>query len=268
VRTNRRHGLLCDARSGRRREIAGRRRVVTDKGKLAEELRDFGVMTLRLASRVSTIINAPSSRCRRLFAQLHVLYHPFRSAHFAQPAAGGDRRGGCGTGRQRLSRNRADGVHLGHYGIDQSKGKRKRNGAAFGTCSICSTACRVISPFAQQPRSSEARADLVEAMARSPRVVPHLHLCLQSGSDRILRLMKRRYTSGGYLERCDRLKQALDQPAFTTDVIVGFPGETKTTSKRRAGWWREVGFAKIHVFTYSPEPELRRHCCKMLCLMQ
>jgi threonylcarbamoyladenosine tRNA methylthiotransferase MtaB len=79
-----------------------------------------------------------------------------------------------------------------------------------------------------------------------------LHLCLQSGSDRILKLMKRRYSSGGFLERCRRIREALDQPAFTTDVIIGFPGETEADFEATCRVVREVGFAKVHVFSYSP----------------
>src|SRR5205807_2091896 len=99
--------------------------------------------------------------------------------------------------------------------------------------------------------AAEARDDLVRVMSRSPRVAPHLHLCLQSGSDRILGLMKRRYSSGGFLERCRRLKDALDTPAFTTDIIVGFPGETDADFEATCHVARAVGFAKIHIFTYS-----------------
>jgi threonylcarbamoyladenosine tRNA methylthiotransferase MtaB len=145
------------------------------------------------------------------------------------------------------------GIHLGHYGIDLSKGRAKsewvrlchlleRLGRLPGDCRI-----RLSSLDA-----AEARDDLVRAMAEQPRVCPHLHLCLQSGSDRILARMKRRYTSGGFLERCRRIRQALDQPAFTTDVIIGFPGETDADFEATCRVVREVGFAKVHVFSYSP----------------
>jgi threonylcarbamoyladenosine tRNA methylthiotransferase MtaB len=64
--------------------------------------------------------------------------------------------------------------------------------------------------------------------------------------------MKRRYTSAGFLERCRRLRRALDQPAFTTDVIIGFPGETEADFEATCRVVREVGFCKIHIFSYSP----------------
>src|SRR5262249_29745768 len=93
--------------------------------------------------------------------------------------------------------------------------------------------------------------DLVKVMANS-RICPHLHLCLQSGSDRILGLMKRRYRSAGFLERCRRLKQALPNPAFTTDVIIGFPRETEEDFAATLNVVKEVGFCKVHIFSYSP----------------
>ena len=120
------------------------------------------------------------------------------------------------------------GVHLGHYGLDLSKGQAEAsNGAGCGICSKRST--RLPGDFRVRLSSleaAEARDDLVRTMAESPRVVPHLHLCLQSGSDRILRADETALHRGRFLERCRRLREALDAPAFTTDVIVGFPGET------------------------------------------
>jgi len=93
---------------------------------------------------------------------------------------------------------------------------------------------------------------LVEALARNGRVVPHLHLCLQSGSDRVLERMKRRYRGKSYLERCQRIRAALDLPAFSTDVIVGFPGESEEDFAQTCAVVRAAGIAKIHVFSYSP----------------
>jgi threonylcarbamoyladenosine tRNA methylthiotransferase MtaB len=100
--------------------------------------------------------------------------------------------------------------------------------------------------------AAEARDDLVRVMSEQPRICPHLHLCLQSGSDRILRLMKRRYASSGFLERVRRIRATLDRPAFTTDVILGFPGETDADFDATCRVVREAGFAKIHIFSYSP----------------
>jgi threonylcarbamoyladenosine tRNA methylthiotransferase MtaB len=99
--------------------------------------------------------------------------------------------------------------------------------------------------------AAEARDDLVRVLASEPRACPHLHLCLQSGSDRVLARMKRRYRSAGFLERCRRLREALDVPAFTTDVIVGFPGETEEDFAATCRVVRAAGFSRVHVFSYS-----------------
>src|SRR5262249_43292315 len=64
--------------------------------------------------------------------------------------------------------------------------------------------------------------------------------------------MRRRYRSAGFLERCRRIKETLERPAFTTDLIVGFPGETEEDFAATCRVAKEVGFCKIHVFSYSP----------------
>src|SRR5262249_44275141 len=96
------------------------------------------------------------------------------------------------------------------------------------------------------------RDELIAAIAESPRVVPYLHLCLQSGSDTILSKMRRRYRRAGFVERCRRIAEALDRPAFSTDVIVGFPGETDADFVATCDVVRQAGFCKAHVFSYSP----------------
>jgi threonylcarbamoyladenosine tRNA methylthiotransferase MtaB len=144
------------------------------------------------------------------------------------------------------------GVHLGHYGLDLSKGKPKCDWQRLWH--LLDRLDGVSGDFRVRLSSleaAEARDDLVRAMAQSRRVVPHLHLCLQSGSDRILKAMKRRYTASGFLKRVERLKAALDAPAFTTDVIIGFPGETEADFEATCRVVREVGFAKVHIFPYS-----------------
>jgi len=145
------------------------------------------------------------------------------------------------------------GIHLGHYGIDLSKGRPKSEWRRLWH--LLERLSDIPGEFRIRLSSleaAEARDDLARAMASLPKVTPHLHLCLQSGSDRILRLMKRRYTSSGFLQRVERLRKALDQPAFTTDIIVGFPGETDADFEATCRVAQDVGFSKIHVFSYSP----------------
>lgn len=80
---------------------------------------------------------------------------------------------------------------------------------------------------------------------------PHFHLSLQSGSDTVLKRMNRKYTSGEYLEKVNLIKHYYELPAFTTDVIVGFPGETDDEFKQTMEFVKKVGFSHIHVFKYS-----------------
>ncbi len=101
----------------------------------------------------------------------------------------------------------------------------------------------------------ELTEDLLAVWASSPNLMPHLHLSLQSGSDAVLHAMRRGYTSDEYFDAVERARAALDNPAFTTDVIVGFPGETDTHFEESFEFCKKVGFSQMHVFTYSPRPK-------------
>ncbi len=145
------------------------------------------------------------------------------------------------------------GIHLGHYGIDLSKGRPKEQWSRLWH--LLERLARLPGDFRIRLSSleaAEARDDLVRAMAAHPRVCPHLHLCLQSGSDRVLAAMRRRYRQKGFLDRVARIRAALDAPALSTDVIVGFPGETDADFAETCAVVREAGFSRIHVFSYSP----------------
>jgi tRNA-2-methylthio-N6-dimethylallyladenosine synthase len=96
------------------------------------------------------------------------------------------------------------------------------------------------------------RQDLIEAFGRLPKLVEHIHLPLQSGSDRILRTMRRTYTSAKYLELVDRIRIASPDIAITTDIIVGFPGETDDDYRQTYGLVERIGFDNAFVFKYSP----------------
>ncbi len=101
---------------------------------------------------------------------------------------------------------------------------------------------------------AELSADLLRVLAASPRFMPHIHLPLQSGSDAVLARMSRGYDRSGFLAAVDRARAALDRPAFTSDVLVGFPGETETDFEATLDVCRAAGFSRIHVFPYSPRP--------------
>lgn len=84
-----------------------------------------------------------------------------------------------------------------------------------------------------------------------PKMTPHLHLCLQSGSDRILLLMRRFYTVSAFLGMVDKIRSKYPDFNLTTDIIVGFPGETEEDFARTCEVTRQVGFSHVHTFKYS-----------------
>lgn len=92
------------------------------------------------------------------------------------------------------------------------------------------------------------------ALFHNPRVMPHIHLSLQSGSDRILKLMNRKYTAKKYLSLTKKIKKQFPLTGFTTDVIVGFPDETEKDFLATCNLVKKVGFLKVHIFPYSPRP--------------
>ena len=94
--------------------------------------------------------------------------------------------------------------------------------------------------------------ELLDVLARSSVCVPHLHLPLQSGADEILRRMNRPYRATEYLATVERVRQVLEQPAITTDIIVGFPGETNEQFEQTLKIVKQVGFARVHAFPFSP----------------
>jgi tRNA-2-methylthio-N6-dimethylallyladenosine synthase len=102
------------------------------------------------------------------------------------------------------------------------------------------------------PRNFSRR--LVAAMAETPAVVPALHLPVQSGSDSVLSRMKRRYTRAEYLDLVAQLRDAIPDLALSTDIIVGFPGETEQDFASTLSLLEEVRFAGVFSFTYSPRP--------------
>ena len=88
-------------------------------------------------------------------------------------------------------------------------------------------------------------------MARLDKLCPQFHLSLQSGCDRTLKAMNRKYTSEGYFSLVTRLRDAFPDCAVTTDIMVGFPGETEADFEESLAFVQKVGFSKVHVFPYS-----------------
>ena len=88
-------------------------------------------------------------------------------------------------------------------------------------------------------------------MAALPKLCPHFHLSLQSGCDSVLKRMNRRYDTAEYEAGCDLLRKYFTHPAITTDVIVGFPGETEEEFKITEEYLKKIHFYEMHIFKYS-----------------
>lgn len=90
-----------------------------------------------------------------------------------------------------------------------------------------------------------------KTLSANPKLCPHFHLSLQSGCDKTLKRMNRKYTTGEYEQKCDLLRKYFENPAITTDIIVGFPGETKEEFNRTVKFVEEIEFSQMHIFKYS-----------------
>jgi tRNA-2-methylthio-N6-dimethylallyladenosine synthase len=104
------------------------------------------------------------------------------------------------------------------------------------------------------PHPHDFTEDVILAMAESPAVCEHIHFPLQSGSDRVLRLMRRSYRAERYLAWLQRIRESIPEVAVTTDVIVGFPGETEEDFVHTLEVTRAAGFDAAFTFQYSPRP--------------
>jgi len=156
------------------------------------------------------------------------------------------------------------GIHLGFYGrdlggpFDVAQGRPEFH--RMGRLRLGDAVRKVLAvPGIQRLRLSSIEAteltdELLDLAASEARFCPHFHLPLQSGDDALLAAMRRRYTAGEFLRTLDRARKRLDRPSFTTDVMVGFPGETEEQFERTGRVCREAGFSRIHIFPFSPRP--------------
>ena len=138
------------------------------------------------------------------------------------------------------------GIHLGAYGIDLAERP------------TLADACRTALAERDLRRlrlgsleSVELSADLLELMRTEPRFAAHLHLPLQAGSDVVLRAMNRHYTTAQFAQLVAEVRAAVPGVAISTDIIVGFPGETEADFAAGMDFVRRMGFARMHVFPYS-----------------
>ena len=140
-----------------------------------------------------------------------------------------------------------NGIHLSSYGIDRNDGS--------SLLTLIQNCAEI--PGVERIRLGSLEPNIVseefaKELAQVPQICPHFHLSLQSGCDTVLKRMNRHYTSSQYLERCDILRSHFQDPALTTDVITGFPGETAEEFEISRAFLETVGFYEVHVFRYSP----------------
>lgn len=136
------------------------------------------------------------------------------------------------------------GIHLSSYGA----------GEAFGLLELICMVHQVSGIERIRLGSLEPRIiteEFVNELRKLPKVCPHFHLSLQSGCDATLTRMNRKYTTEEYAHSCELLRAAYGHPAITTDVIVGFPGETAEEFETTKEFLRRIGFYEMHVFQYS-----------------
>ncbi len=146
------------------------------------------------------------------------------------------------------------GVHIGSYGQTTARRRRWPTPENPHLPALLDQVAE-IPGLARIRLSSLDPADvtptLLDVFCSHPNLMPHLHLSLQSGSDAILRGMARPYTADDFRAKVALIRSRLDRPAITTDIIVGFPGETDADFDQTVALAKEVAFAKMHVFVFS-----------------
>lgn len=147
------------------------------------------------------------------------------------------------------------GQNVNAYGVSFADPETPRDRGAFAALL---RACGSIDGLERvrftSPHPAEFTDDVIEAMAQTPNVCPTLHMPLQSGSDRILKAMRRSYRADRYLGIIDRVRRAMPHAAITTDLIVGFPGETEEDFQATLDVVERSRFASAFTFQYSKRP--------------
>ncbi|NLJ90356.1 MAG: tRNA (N(6)-L-threonylcarbamoyladenosine(37)-C(2))-methylthiotransferase MtaB [Clostridiales bacterium] len=142
------------------------------------------------------------------------------------------------------------GIHLSSYGIDFPDNEDKKPQLLELILDLSKIdKLERIRLSSLEPRI--ITEEFAKVLSKNPKLCPHFHLSLQSGCDATLKRMNRKYTTKEYKEKCDLLCKYFDNPAITTDVIVGFPGETKEEFEATRRFLEDINFAQMHVFKYS-----------------
>lgn len=144
------------------------------------------------------------------------------------------------------------GIHLGMFGHD--RGERSALARLIDRLEVLPGSFRLRLSSIEPQEIDDA---LIDRLAAGGRLLPHLHVPLQSGSDRTLSAMNRTYAAGDYRRVMERLATRVDPLGFGADVIVGFPGETDDDFARTESFLTELPFTYLHVFPFSPRPGTR-----------
>ena len=141
------------------------------------------------------------------------------------------------------------GIEISSWGQDLRNGQGPTD--LIEAICLAAPGCRV-RLGSLEPRT--VTGDFCRRLSRLPNLCPHFHLSLQSGCDATLKRMNRKYDTARYLESVRLLRQHFDRPGITTDLIVGFPGETEEEFTSTLAFLRECAFSAIHIFPYSKRP--------------
>ncbi len=146
------------------------------------------------------------------------------------------------------------GIFLGAYGRTTSRRRRHADGTdpLGALVEAVASVPGLLRVRVSSLEPGDVTEELLDVMVRRPACAPHLHLPLQAGSDDVLKRMNRQYRTDAYLATVDRVWAALDRVAITTDLIVGFPGETEMDFEQTLAMIDRVGFARVHAFPFSP----------------
>ncbi|EKT79398.1 (dimethylallyl)adenosine tRNA methylthiotransferase [Rhodococcus opacus M213] len=147
------------------------------------------------------------------------------------------------------------GQNVNAYGVSFADPDQPRDRGAFAALL---RACGEIDGLERvrftSPHPAEFTDDVIEAMTETPNVCPQLHMPLQSGSDRVLKAMRRSYRKSRFLGIIDKVRTAMPHAAITTDIIVGFPGETEEDFQDTLDVVRQARFTSAYTFQYSKRP--------------
>lgn len=152
------------------------------------------------------------------------------------------------------------GIHLGAYGKDTQKNHR-----LLDVIQMLSNLSGLERLRLSSIEVNEITNDLIDLVADTKNVCPHFHVPLQSGDDYILERMNRKYTASEYIEVLDNIRSKIDVPSFTTDVMVGFPGEKDVHFENTINLCKKAGFSRMHIFSFSaregtPAAKMPDHC--------